>query len=223
MSYLATIWSDSKREWRVLLTLSLIFAASVGLGILSHGGPVPPRKEMANFPQTFGEWKGTDVPIEDRTQEVLGATDLLNRVYLNPKKGSLSFFVAFFSSQRKGGAVHSPKNCLPGAGWWVSKSDTINVAIPDHPQPLKVNQYIIQKDLDRELVLYWYQSQGRVIASEYSAKFYLIWDALSKKRTDGALVRVIAPIRNGDEAAARSEAESFVQTTFPPLTDYIPN
>jgi len=223
MSYLGAIWSDSKREWRLLLTLSLIFASSAGLSILAHGAPVPLRKQMVDFPQTFGEWKGIDVPIEDRTQEILGATDLLNRVYLNPQKESVSFFVAFFSSQRKGGAVHSPKNCLPGAGWWVSKSDTVTVSLPDHPQPLTVNQYIIQKDLDRELVLYWYQSQGRVIASEYSAKFYLIWDALSKNRTDGALVRVIAPIRNGDESAARTEAESFVQTTFSPLTNYIPN
>jgi EpsI family protein len=178
---------------------------------------------MADFPQNFGKWQGMDFPIDNETRQVLGATDLLNRVYSSPQRDSVSLFVAFFSSQRKGGAIHSPKNCLPGAGWWVSKNDTITVDIPGRPQPVKVNQYIIQKDLDKQVVLYWYQSQGRVIASEYSAKFYLVWDALKNNRTDGALVRVIAPIRNGDEAAARLEAESFVQTTFPPLTEYIPN
>jgi EpsI family protein len=223
MSYLTAVWRGSMREWRVLVTIGVVLAGSFGMSVLSHGAPVPLREQLADFPQIFGEWKGRDVPIDDQTQEVLGATDLLNRVYLEPQEGSVGLFVAFFSSQRKGGAVHSPKNCLPGAGWWVAKSDTINIPIRGYAQPLRVNQYIIQKDLSRQLVLYWYQSQGRVIANEYSAKFYLVWDALSKNRTDGALVRVIAPIRDGDEAAARLEAESFVQTTFSPLADYIPN
>jgi EpsI family protein len=214
---------DWKSKWRVFLTCGLIVVATFGLNLLSHGAPVPLRKQMVDFPQAFGEWKGVDVPIDDRTREVLGATDILNRVYSTPGANSLGFFVAFFSNQRKGGAVHSPKNCLPGAGWFVSKSGTVRVTIPDRPHSIVVNEYIIQRDLNRDVVLYWYQSQGRIVASEYSAKFYLIWDALKKNRTDGALVRVITPIRDGDEKAARWEAERFVQATFSPLTNYIPN
>jgi len=211
-------------DWRLLVTLGLILASTLGLAILSHGAPVALHRKLAEFPQILGGWKGVDYPIEDRVVEVLGATDLLNRVYLDPvRKSQVGLFVGFFSSQQKGGAIHSPKNCLPGAGWSVLEGSTVPLVVPDRPQPVVISRYIIQNGLNRQLVLYWYQSQGRVIANEYAAKFYLIWDAVRRNRTDGALVRVITPILDGNEADAMAQAESFVQGAFPLLTEYLPN
>ena len=89
--------------------------------------------------------------------------------------------------------------------------------------PTTVNRYIIQKDRSKQLVLYWYQSQGRIIASEYSAKFYLMWDAATRRRSDGALIRIVTPIIQGDEAGALQRAKSFAQQIFPLLPGYLPN
>ena len=215
---------DRRLDWRLLVTLGLILASMLGLAILSHGAPVLLHRKLAEFPQMLANLKGIDYPIDEKVIAVLGATDLLNRVYVDPaQKSQIGLFVGFFSSQQKGGAIHSPKNCLPGAGWSVLEGGTIPLQVPGRPQPVVINRYIIQNGLNRQLVLYWYQSQGRVIASEYSAKFYLIWDALRRNRTDGALVRVITPILDGNEAAAMDQAKSFIEGAFPLLTEYLPS
>ena len=116
--------------------------------------------------------------------------------------------------------MHSPKNCLPGAGW-----DPIYagyVAIPFETRQITVNEYVIQKDLDKQMVWYWYQGRGRIIASEYSGKFWMVIDAITHNRTDGALVRLVTPLNDG-ELNARSRLTAFAQSLFPHLDAIIPN
>ena len=212
-----------RRNWRLAVALLLILVSVPTLSSLSFGSPVLLRKSLGDLPLKLGIWEGTEVPIDDPVKEVLGATDLLNRVYYGPERSTaVGLFVGFFSSQKKGGAIHSPKNCLPGAGWSAIRGDTVAIAVPGRSEPMVVNRYIIQKDRQRQVVLYWYQSQGRVIASEYAAKLFLIWDALVNKRTDGALVRIVSPVVNGDEQASLEEATSFIQQAYPLLTEHIP-
>ena len=110
---------------------------------------------------------------------------------VNPANRYIDLFLAYFPSQRTGNTMHSPQNCLPGAGWSMSGHRHIQIAGPSGP--LIVNLYIISKGTDRQVVLYWYQAHGRVVASEYWAKVYLVTDAISMNRTDGSLVRVITP------------------------------
>lgn len=212
-------------DWRLLATAALILLSILGVSVLSHGSPVVLRKALREFPQTMGVWRaGPDEPIDAETQKILGATDLLNRSYSDEmNRQGVGLFVAFFSSQRKGGAIHSPKNCLPGSGWEPVKGAIIPVTIPSPGKTVEINEYVIQNGLKREVVLYWYQSQGRVIASEYTAKFCLIWDAIRKNRTDGALVRIVSPVVNGDEDHALELAKSFVQESFPHLAESLPN
>ena len=211
------------RDWRFLVTVTLIFSALLGLSVISHGSSPVLRKKLAEFPQGLADWQGVDVPLEDGVEEVLGATDLIQRIYTSPQnRWSVGLFVAYFSSQRRGGAIHSPKNCLPGAGWTIAKGGTFPLVVPGYAKPPEVNHYIIQKGSDKQVVLYWYQSQGRIIASEYSANIYLVWDAMTRNRTDGALVRVVSPVLQGDEAAALEKARSFVKEVFPHLSEYIP-
>ncbi len=215
---------QANRDWRLLLTIALLLSSTLGLQALSHGSPTVLRQKLDTFPQQVGAWNSVDVAIDQDVQEVLGASDLLNRVYFDPQnKISIGLFVGYFGSQQRGGAIHSPKNCLPGAGWTALEGGLATIAVPGYPEPVNVNRYIIQKGMNKQLVLYWYQSQGRVIASEYAAKVYLVWDAATKNRTDGALVRFITPIVGGDEAAALERATGFVQETFPYLTEYIPS
>jgi EpsI family protein len=110
---------------------------------------------------------------------------------------------------------------LPGAGWDPIQSGYATIAIPGGRQ-IVVNEYVIQQGLDKELVFYWYQGRGRVIASEYSGKFWMVADAISRNRTDGALVRLITPMNDG-EGQARARLENFAQLVFPQLDALIPN
>ena len=125
--------------------------------------------------------------------------------------------------------MHSPLNCLPGSGWEPVSHRMLDVTVPRknaEAATIGVNRYVIRKGLDRQLVLYWYQSHGRVVASEYWGKFYLVTDAVRYGRSDTAIVRVIVPISSqGSDAESQAErmAVSFVRQSFPLLEDYIPS
>src|SRR5205807_4966788 len=118
-----------------------------------------------------------------------------------------------------GDTVHSPMNCLPAAGWQLLTMDRAPIPADEHS--IVVNRDIIQKGLDKRLVYYWYQSHSRVVASEYWSKAYLVLDGLRLHRSDGALVRVIAPIRESETVAERS-AVDFVRALFPVLDRHLP-
>ena len=159
---------------------------------------------------------------------VLGVDDYLNRVYTSPDRAQLGLYVGYYGSQRQGDSIHSPMNCLPGAGWEpLSKSFlTIPVSTAEGAAAVDANRYVIQKGLNRQLVLYWYQSHGRTVASEYWSKLYLVRDAVRLNRTDAALVRVIVPIDpNADDGEMRAErqASDFVKSMFPLLPQDLPS
>ncbi len=145
------------------------------------------------------------------------------RDYQSPNSAAqANLYVAFFKTQRTGQTPHSPKNCLPGSGWQPSSSTIVSVPIPGQADPIRVNQYIVSKGTYKDVVMYWYQSHGRAVASEYSAKFYVIADALRYNRTDTALVRVVVPITGSQDSAVR-EATDFVQALFVPLKQLLPS
>jgi EpsI family protein len=184
------------------------------------------RLAFAQFPMQIAEWQGASQPsIEDKILAVLGVDDYLTRAYYTPNQAAVvGLYLGYYGTQRQGDTMHSPLNCLPGAGWAPLSNTRIPIRIAAHSE-IVVNRYIIQKGLDRQLVLYWYQSHGRVVASEYWSKFYLIRDAVRLNRTDGALVRIIAPIKIGSEdggRAAELDATRFVRALFPALSPYLP-
>ena len=138
-----------------------------------------------------------DIPIDAEIQEVLKADDTLNRQYLSPTADAdVFFYIAYFKTQRTGATPHSPKNCLPGSGFEpVETPATISIAVPGRAAPLVANQYVVARGEDRMVVLYWYQSHGHIIANEFSAKFWLIADAIRYRRSDTAVVKVQVPVR----------------------------
>jgi EpsI family protein len=149
---------------------------------------------------------------------------VLTRLYTRPASGAAaSLFVAYFKTQRTGQAPHSPKNCLPGAGWVPSASETIAIDIPGMAEPIRVNRYIVARGDEKSVVIYWYQTPRRVVADEFAAKFYLVADSIRYHRSDTALVRVVTPVLNSDEAAATSAAIDFVRHLFLPLRQYLPS
>ena len=185
------------------------------------------RTAFDTFPMTIGPWKSiVDPPMDKDVLKVLGVDDYLSRVYYQANGAAVGLYMGFYGSQRQGDTIHSPLNCLPGAGWQPVSQGRLQIANADgQGRDVTVNRYVVQKGLERQLVLYWYQSHGRVVASEYTSKLYLIHDAIRLNRTDGSMVRVIAPIK-GDAAAAGESAErlaeEFVRVIFPLLPAYLP-
>ena len=182
---------------------------------------IPSALPLSQMPMMLGSWQEAEEGVVDAdTQAVLKADDLLNRYYVS-RRAAANLFIAAFRSQRNGKAPHSPKNCLPGSGWTPLTSDEIAVDV-GRGEPIQVNRYIVAHGDERSLVLYWYQSRDRSVASEYKAKFWVMVDAMRLNRTDTALVRVVVPIVDKNEEAATESAKDFVRSFYGALRGYLP-
>jgi EpsI family protein len=156
--------------------------------------------------------------------DILGPGDFLQRFYENTSVSQpyVDLFLAYFPSQRAGDTIHSPKHCLPGAGWLPTESSRISISLAGRAA-FEANRYVIAKGDERQLVLYWYWAHDRALASEYWAKFYLVADSIRLNRSDGALVRVITPLLPGESAeTAQQRLLSFAGNFVPRLDRYIP-
>ena len=214
------------------VALFLCFVVSAGLiARASKSEPVLTRAPLANLPMQLGEWRGiVQPPLEKDILDILQVDDYLVRGYLAPNTSGVGLYIGYYASQRQGETMHSPLNCLPGAGWQPVSKSTLTVSVPASPAappaPITVNRYMIEKGVDKQLVLYWYQSHGRVVASEYWSKFFLVKDAIHLNRTDGSLVRIIAPVLpklQDAEPQAERTALRFLETLFPQLSSYLPS
>jgi EpsI family protein len=203
-------------------------ACALAVMILAAGtwsrasGPrdVMPARPLSTLPRVLGDWRGIDGPaIEPEIARVLGADDYVNRVYGRPDGSTVGLWIAFYASQRQGDAIHSPLNCLPGTGWTPVEHTRPTIHVNE--RPLRVNRYVVEKRSERQLVMYWFQGRGRVVASEYANKAFLLVDAIRQRRTDGALVRVTVPMRADGPHADRA-ATAFVASLQPELTGWLP-
>jgi EpsI family protein len=214
---------------RRIAILSVCFL--IGAGVIARASrmeAVPPREPFDAFPLRIGSWKGQDTErLDARTLEVLGADDYLSRFYQN-SQGFAGLFIGYYASQRQGDSMHSPLNCLPGAGWQPIAKSYLPITVTDgsgRTQEITVNRYVIEKGLEQQVVLYWYQSHGRVIANEYRSKIFMVYDAARLNRSDAALVRVTSPRFGGDTGLHDAEARAveFVKSVFPTLERFLPS
>ena len=174
-------------------------------------------------PDTLLGRRGTDIELSTAERRVSGVTDYVMRVYEDPEGADstwISVYVGYYDRQLRGKTIHSPKNCLPGSGWEALQSQRAGFETPDGP--VSVNQYLLRNDGQLVLVLYWYQGRGRVQANEYVVKWDLLRDAALKQRSDEALVRIVVPITDGDEAAALERARHAALQLVPRLFDALP-
>jgi EpsI family protein len=219
---------------RRILVVALLLVMT--FGYLAHKSTAEPtliREPLVTLPMQLGAWSGQQAPdFEQKILKILGVDDYARRTYYSRSEpGWVSLYIGYYASQRQGDTVHSPLNCLPGAGWIPISQDRATFMVKDTPtasgdREITVNRFIIQKGLDRQLVLYWYQSHGRVVASEYWGRIYTVTDAIRDNRTDAALVRVIVPILGeapADVSAAHARGVRFVQTMFPYLGRHLPS
>jgi EpsI family protein len=178
----------------------------------------------------IGDWRGEAADrFDQRVLAVLGVDEYVNRIYSAGQDRAVGLYMGFYQSQREGDTIHSPLNCLPGAGWEPVRKGRVTIPVrtsAGETRQVTVNRFTIQRGLDRQVVLYWYQSHGRVVASEYWGKIHTVLDAIRLNRTDAAMIRVIAPVRGRDdehEASAETNVVEFAQAMFPLLGRYLPD
>jgi EpsI family protein len=199
-------------------TMILILAAAVVCSV-PRADAVHPAL-LQNLPSSIDGWTSEDISIEPRLVAASSVDNYLNRVYSREPGEQIGLYVAYFKSQRAGDSVHSPKNCLPGAGWQPIRSSRIALPFADG-RLADANLYIVENDRQRYVVLYWYQSHGSLIASEYRAKYHTIRDAILYHRTDSTLVRITVPVQ-GDETRATQSAIDFASLIAPRLDEILP-
>lgn len=216
----------SLRLWIVVLLMS--FTALV-LHVRGDVDRVPISRPLSELPQVLGTLTAVDVPIDDEALAILGKGDFLNRVYVPHvtsapnESAQVGLYIAYFPTQRTGQSIHSPQNCLPGAGW-TFQSSGVTTFTDSTGKEYTVGDYLITNGTANEEALYWYQVHGDSVASDYKAKLYTLADSIRYGRTDAALVRIMTPLAPGEERAkARDRAVNFAREITPLLPTYVPN
>ena len=205
-----------------LLLIVLLLAGAI-INVWENAGEARvSRKSLKEFPAQMGLWQqqGEDVRFDDETEKVLRADDYVSRNFQSNGRVA-SLYIGYYATQRNGATYHSPLNCLPGSGWVMSDGGKMTIT-PVGAAPFEANRYVIQNGNQRALIIYWYQGRGSAVASEYLAKIYTVLDSVRRRRSDGALVRVMTPFGNSPADAEKSAIE-LASEAARELPAFVPN
>jgi exosortase D (VPLPA-CTERM-specific) len=202
----------------VLLVLTL----SISLGV-EFREKMPASKHFSQFPLTVGAWAGTRQHMEEMFIKSLDLSDYTMIDFKSADGKRVGFYVAYYESQRKGESIHSPETCLPGGGWVFKEAGDRKISLSGG-KAIAVNSAFMEKAGEKQLAYYWFPQRGRVLTNAYQLKIFTFWDALTKHRTDGALVRLITPVYDTeDPAEADRRLAAFTQEIVPVVNQFIPN
>ncbi len=179
----------------------------------------PTNMPLSQFPTQMGPWQGQPEIMEQKFIDALNFSDYTIINYKNTQQQNVNFYVAYYESQRKGKSIHSPATCLPGGGWIFHEAGTVTIMVNGKPMP--VNRALIQKDETKQLSYYWFPQRDRILTNAYQLKIYNFWDALTRQRTDGALVRLITPVYSSEQEADK-RLQAFVAELTPQLNTFLP-
>ncbi len=209
---------------RAIIASGIMVLTMASVGYISHSEEVHPNKPFSTFPKQIGEWHGVEKFFDSKIYEVLGVDDSYLGYYSTPDHRQVQMYIGFYQSQKEGDLIHSPKNCMPGGGWKILRSEieTVDVDAPDRKR-IDVIKLILRKGDERQAVLYWFHSRGRIIASEYLQKIYLVVDSITRRRTDGSFVRLITGVQDGNLEKAMDNLKDFAADLYPVLQEYIPS
>ena len=209
---------------RIAILVVVLAISNIGIRAMSHGRAVPLRQELATLPQGIEGWTGHNLPdLPEGEKQILKADDYLTRVYTGDRS-QIGLFIAYYGSQQSGDALHSPKNCLPGSGWDPVQSEVIRIPNAAKPGSFFIaNHYVVQKDELQQDVIYWYQANQRIFASEYWGKIYLVEDALTKNRTDGAIIRLTSFRSGKNDTTTFATMQHFAEQLSAVLPQVLPN
>jgi len=186
---------------------------------------IPDVPSLNTFPLKISDWQGREQAIEKVYLDQLKLSNYFTASYIGPTNtDSVELYIAYYESQRKGASVHSPKACLPGGGWQIAEFDEKLISdIGPEGESLKVNRVLIELGDSKQLVYYWFQQRDRNLTNEYLVKWYIFWDALTKNRTDGSLIRLVTPVMPSEGVAAADERlRAFIKEIDPQLAYFLP-
>lgn len=203
----------------------LLVAAVLSVVITGREELIPAHQSLARFPLAIGDWRGREESLTQAELDTLRLTDYTVVNYQNPAvAGAVQLYIAYYDSQRKGTSAHSPRSCLPGSGWRFEEFAQRSVpGVQADGTGVPVNRALISMGKQRLLVYYWFMQRGRLVTNEYLVKWYIFWDSLTRRRTDGALVRLVAPVpESGAVAATDEQLADFMRAAYPALYYHLP-
>ncbi len=206
------------------LLVSVLFVGGIFINWFATRGEVKVgRESLTEIPAQLGDWrqKGSEFRFDRQTEGVLRADDYTMREYTAPDGRLANLYIGYYASQRTGATYHSPQNCLPGAGWEMKKPDVIEIKTPTS-KTFKANWFIIENGVYKEVLIYWYQGRGRAVASEYEDKIYTVWDSITRRRSDGAMIRVMTSVGNSEPEATEAAADLAARTADQ-LSEFVPD
>ena len=208
---------------RVAIISVVLIGVIIFLSFLDKGMSVPIKRPLKTFPREIGEWSFVNSrSLSQRVKEKLGVDDYLEYDYVSPAGQVVNLYVSYFTSL-EGKGFHSPRNCMPGSGWDVASLEPLVLEIRcSESTPVEINNMILQKGDDRQVVLYWYQCRGRYIRSKYMEKIYQVLDSIFKRRTDGSFIRIMAPASKGNTEETTPYLKEFAEQVIPVLNDFLP-
>lgn len=218
-----TAWSQPRFVTHAAISAAMLAAA----GLYVHFGvsnilKVPDRSDLATLPYQLEDWTSDIQQVDSETLEVLGADDYLITNLVSPENEPFNLYIAYLNMQRHGHSWHSPRQCIPGGGWQIVDHTFAPVTLKDGTT-FHYNRIIIENRGVRQLLYYWYDQRGRKVANEFVMKTLLIFDAMRLRRTDGAMIRIMTPIGQGEPIAEADERLlGFMETLNPMLPPYIP-
>lgn len=212
---------------RALVAAALVTAA-LGLfwSLVPARTPVVPEREpYALFPLAIDGWSGSTASLKRGIENILGADDYFSGLYGRPgEAATVDLFLSWYESQGEGHSIHSPEVCLPGAGWEIARITPRTIALPGtRAGAVTLNQAVIQKGLERQLVWYWFEGRGRQFTGDFAARFANVADSVRLGRTDGGLVRLVTPIGDDGVAGAEARLTRFLAATIDTLPRFIPD
>lgn len=213
-------------SYKKTIIVALLMVSTMGLlSLVSTSEIIRPNKSFDTFPMKIGSWQGTSERFDQKIYDLLGVEDSILATYRHSVENSLvQLYVGFYQSQKEGDLIHSPKNCMPGSGWKITDSriEQLDAGSFGAVKSVNVTKLILEKGTQKQVVLYWFQSRGRIISSEYMQKIWLVVDSIVRHRTDGSFVRLISPVTVSDDQTV-DILKKFASEVFPYLNAYIPS
>ncbi len=218
--------SSNKIPTQYIATILILLSVLVLSLILPNREEIlPDRIEFSNYSQEIGSWTGKKKDMELVYINALMFDDYYLADYVNEAGEGVNYYIAYYASQRKGQSAHSPRSCLPGGGWEIKSLKRIPLkGLMRDGKQIYVNRVLTQLGNTKTLVYYWFKQRNRNVTNEYLVKWYLFWDALTKNRTDGALIRIttIVPEGHGIEDAD-SRLYEFAKHALKDISNYVPD
>lgn len=204
----------------ILILLAMGYVSFFSVGALQT---VPILKPLDTIPEHIGTWRSVEGrTLQGEVIEMLGVDEYLERLYLSPEQQILDLYVSYFTVLREGKQFHSPKNCLIGAGSTLIKTELVGIRPPGTSKTVQVNYMLLRKGNHHQLILYWYQCRGRIITSEYWEKIYRVIDAIFKRRSDGAFIRIVCYDQGAGLKQTLAAMQDFTAQVMPVINQSIP-